>query len=146
MKYTKEKEILDVIDGFENGTISREVWGHPEHLILAYHYSINYDLETALAKMREGIFRLLEAFEVDLTKEMPYHETLTVFWMHTVFEFAKNHQGYSAETINELITKFDKTYPARFYSHDRLFSDRARAEYVDPDIKQSQTVDHGDKT
>lgn len=73
MKYTNENEILDVIVGFENGSISRDAWGHPEHLILAYHYSINNDYETALSKMRDGIFGLLKAFEVDLTKEMPYH-------------------------------------------------------------------------
>ncbi|MCB1023447.1 MAG: hypothetical protein KDB79_03600 [Acidobacteria bacterium] len=134
MKYTSENEILKIIETFENGTIAREEWGHPEHLILAYHYSINNDFETALAKMRDGIFGLLRAFEVDLTKEMPYHETLTVFWMKTVFGFTKGKTGYSIETISEMIKTFDKDYPARFYSREFLFSAKARSEFVEPDL------------
>ncbi len=135
MKYEKEDEILALISDFESRKVERGAWGHPEHLILAYHYALNYDFETALTKMREGIFRLLESFEIDLSKEMPYHETLTVFWMRTVRDFAKTKNDHSVEIISEMIEKFDKHYPASFYSHDLLFSDRARAEFVEPDLK-----------
>ena len=55
MKYKTEKEILDVIEKFASGTINRKNWGHPEHLILAYHFSLNNEFETALNKMRAGI-------------------------------------------------------------------------------------------
>ncbi len=137
MKYESEDDVLEVIENFENCTIERGTWGHPEHLILAYHYSINNDFETALNKMRDGIFRLLESFEIDLAKEMPYHETLTVFWMKTIGEFAKDKSGYSVEIINEMIEKYDKHYPGKFYRHENLFSDKARTEFVKPDKKPS---------
>ena len=134
MKYKTEKEILDVIEKFASGTINRKNWGHPEHLILAYHFSLNNEFETALNKMRAGIFNLLRAFKVDLEKEMPYHETLTVFWMKSINEFSKDKKGYSVETINELVSKYDKNYPSKFCSKNLLFSEKARKTYVEPDL------------
>lgn len=135
MKYTTEKELLAVVESFENGTISRADWGHAEHLIVAFHYAENSDFETALTKMREGIFNLLKAFEVDLTKEMPYHETMTIFWMRTVFDFANSKNGCSiVESCAEMIEKFDKNYPLKFYTHELLFSDKARKEFIAGDL------------
>lgn len=132
MKYKTEKEIIEVIENFKNCKIERGTWGHPEHLILAFHYASNNDFETAVCKMREGIFKLLKSFEIDLTKEMPYHETLTVFWMRTVFEFAKARKNVSlVENVSELIIKFDKDYPLKFYTRERLFSDEARRCFVE---------------
>src|SRR5689334_282807 len=87
MRFKEEKEIADLVRRFEDATISRDAWRHAEHLTVALHYLTLYDIDTATAKMRDGIFKLLGAFGVDLTKEMPYHETLTVFWMRTVAEF-----------------------------------------------------------
>ena len=134
MTYKTEKEVFEVIDNFKNCTIERGTWGHPEHLILAYHYLSNNDFETALNKMRDGIFRLLESFEIDLTKEMPYHETMTVFWMRTLEGFIDSNKCNSViETINEIIETFDKNYPLRFYSKECLFSDEARIKLVHPD-------------
>jgi hypothetical protein len=86
---------------------------------------------TALGKMRDGIFNLLRAFRVDLSKEMPYHETLTVFWMRTVEDFRKSKTNVPlAEVCNQLTAAFDKHYPLRFYSRALLFSDEARGEFV----------------
>lgn len=134
MRYKTEVEIIEVIEKFEACTIERGAWGHPEHLILAYHYALTNEFDMALEKMRKGIFKLLRAFDVDLEKEMPYHETLTVFWMKTIREFAKDKNGYSVEIISEMIEKYDKNYPSKFYSNEYLFSDEAKASYVEPDL------------
>ncbi len=135
MKYKTETELKSVVERFENGTISRDAWGHPEHLIVAFHYASTNDLALALEKMRRGIFNLLKAFGVDLTREMPYHETMTVFWMRTVFDFAASKNGSSiVESCAEMIEKFDKNYPLRFYTRELLFSDEARNGFVLPDL------------
>jgi len=135
MKYPTENEILAVVRGFEHGTIAREDWRHAEHLTVALYYLLHHDFETATSKMRDGIFNLLKAFEVDLKKEMPYHETLTIFWLRTVADFAKSKNGASiVETCNELVVKFDKDYPLRFYSREFLFSDEARKKFVESDL------------
>jgi hypothetical protein len=87
--------------------------------------------------MRSGIFKLLtDGFGVDLSKEMPYHETLTIFWMRTVAAFNASKNGASlSEKARELVAAFDKDYPLRFYSREYLFSDEARAAFVEPDIE-----------
>lgn len=145
MRYKDEKEIMDVVHGFEDATISRDAWKHAEHLTVALHYVTLHDVETATAKMREGIFKLLGAFGVDLSTEMPYHETLTVFWMRTVAEFNASRNGTSLlDKANDLISKFDKEYPLKFYTRKFLFSDEARSWFVDGDIAPvvSEIVDN----
>jgi len=139
MKYETETEIFDLIRSFENGTISRENWKHAEHLTVAFYYADNSpSLNEAADKMRGGIFNLLKSFGVDLEKEMPYHETMTRFWMNLVYDFAKTQNGYSiVEAANLMIENFgDKDLPLKFYSRELLFSDRARKDFVAPDIKE----------
>ena len=136
MKYKTEDEILDIVRTFENGTILRADWRHAEHLTVACYYAFHHDYECALNRMREGIFNLLNAFGVDLSKEMPYHETLTVFWMRTVFDVIKNRRPDSfLETTNRVLENGgDKDLPYRFYSRELLFSDEARKNFVESDL------------
>jgi hypothetical protein len=134
-KYENTDEILALVKSFETGTISRAEWRHAEHLTVAFYYLSHHDYETSLTKMRDGIFNLLRSFGVDLSKEMPYHETLTIFWMRTVAEFERSKNGASMlDKANQLVEKFDKDYPLRFYSRERLFSDAARAGFVEADL------------
>jgi len=139
MKYETEKEILDVVRSFENGTISREKWKHVEHLTIAFYYIKNSSsLYEAIGKMRVGIFNLLQSFGVDLDKEMSYHETMTRFWMKVVYDFAKARNGYSVvETANLILDNFsDKDLPLQFYSRELLFSDAARKDFIKSDLKE----------
>ena len=137
MRFTSEEEIKEVVRTFEDATISRDAWKHAEHLTVALHYLTLHDVETATAKMREGIFKLLtKGFGVDLSIEMPYHETLTVFWMRTVYDFNAVKNGASfLEKANELVATYDKDYPLRFYTRGFLFSDEARAGFVEGDVE-----------
>ncbi len=137
-RYDSEKEIYAIVSGFEDATIGRDVWKHAEHLTVALFYLTRYDIETATEKMRKGLFNLLkDGFGVDLTKEMPYHETLTVFWMRTVAHFNSSKNGTSLlDKANELIAGYDKDYPLKFYSREYLFSDVARERFVPGDLKE----------
>jgi hypothetical protein len=153
-KYETEKEVLDLVRSFEEATISRDEWKHPEHLIVALHYVSHYDVETAIDKMRNGILNLLaNGFGVDLNKEMPYHETITVFWIRAVANFHAASNGKPlGDKIAEMIAKFDKEYLLTFYTRELIFSDRARKELVEPDLAAvpgnvtSQSVRDGQAT
>lgn len=136
MSYKSKDEICEIVKKFENGTISREDWRHKEHLIVAFFYAFHHDYETALTKMRDGIFNLLRAFEVDLSMEMPYHETLTVFWMKKVFETIESRDEKAfVETANRVCELgADKDLPLKFYSRELLFSDAARKNFVASDL------------
>src|SRR4051794_11401650 len=136
MRYKSDEEILNVVRSFEDASISRDAWKHAEHLTVALHYLSLHDIDAATAKMRKGIFKLLAAFEVDLNKEMPYHETMTDFWMRTVAEFNSSKNGASLlDKANELVAEYDKDYPLRFYSREYLFSDEARSKFVNGDLQ-----------
>lgn len=136
-KFKTEKEIAEVVRTFEDATISRDDWKHAEHLTVALYYLCIHDIDTATEMMRSGIFTLLTTgFEVDLSKEMPYHETLTIFWMRTVANYNASKNGASLlEKANELVEKYDKDCPLRFYSRGYLFSDEARAAFVEGEIE-----------
>jgi hypothetical protein len=134
MRYKTEIEITEIVAAFENGTIKRDAWKHAEHLTLAAHYAAKYDYETAYEKMKSGIFNLLNSFGVDLSVEMPFHETLTVFWMQLVFGYLETNPDIKLlDAVNEIIEKFDKDYPLRFYSRELLFSVEARYRFIEPD-------------
>jgi len=139
MKYKTEDEIVDLVSRFESGTIAREDWRHAEHLIVALYYICHSPgLSDAYKKMRRNLLNHLKAVGVDLSKEMPYHETITIFWMRMVLKFKESKNGcLIVELTNELLdSNFDKDLPLKYYSRELLFSDRARAEFVEPDLKE----------
>lgn len=135
-KFHKEQEVLDLVRSFENATILRDDWKHADHLVVALYYLTRHDLDEAYEKMRSGILNLLEnGFKVDLGKEMPYHETITLFWMRVVAVFNSEANGSSLlEKANAVAYRWDKDYPLKFYTRDRLFSDEARSGFVEPDL------------
>lgn len=135
-KYGTEDEILRLVKDFEECTIAREKWKHPEHLVVALYYVSKFDLAIATKRMRRGILRLLEhGFGVDLEKEMPYHETLTIFWMRTVHSFWSARRDRPLSLIAaEMIASLDKDLPLRSYTRELLFSDDARKRFVEPDL------------
>ena len=137
-KCENEKEILNLARSFEDCSISRDDWKHAAHLTVALYYLSRHDFEAAYAKMRAGIFNLLKAFEVDLSKEMPYHETLTVFWLKTIDDFRKTKNDCSiVEICNQLTKEFDKDYPLKFYTRGLLFSDEARESFITGDLQKT---------
>jgi hypothetical protein len=137
MAYQSKDDILRIVRSFEDATVSRSDWRHAEHVTVAFYYAFHHDYETALGKMRNGIFNLLESFEIDLSKEMPYHETLTVFWMRTIFGLIENRcEDLFVETANKVLEACgDKDLPLKFYSRSFLFSDEARQNFVEGDLQ-----------
>ena len=143
MFFTKDEEIIWLVEKFEAGAIPRKEWTHAAHLTVALWYALDHDLDLAIEKMRVGIFNLLESFGVDLAKEMPYHETLTVFWMKTVFTYLENSRDCDSlvQMTNDLIkTCGDSGLPLKFYSRASLFSSEARAKYIEPNLENHAQI------
>jgi hypothetical protein len=144
-RYKSEAELVSILKRFEDATIGRDEWKHAEHMVVALFYLREYDLATAVAKMRTGILDLLEkGFGLDLSKEMPYHQTITVFWMRLVSHHLSRSNGRSLlETANELAAYYDKDHPLKFYSKVLLFSDTARQQWVEPDLRAIESGTEG---
>lgn len=137
MIYKNDGEIESLIERFENCTVTAKEWTHAAHLTAALWYCRNHDLETATAKMREGIFKLNAAHGTPNTPKRGYHETLTIIWMRVIAHFLSATETKSSlkDAANAVIEVFnDSAFPLKFYSRELLFSPPARAKYVEPDL------------
>jgi len=89
--------------------------------------------EDASNKMRTGIQRLAAAYG-----KTGYHETITLFWLKVVREFfagAKPEESISTQA-NKLATMYaDKSLIFDYYSEELIASAKAKAEWVEPDLK-----------
>jgi hypothetical protein len=129
--FKTDDEIRSLVEAFEACTIHPAEFRHYQHLTVALWYVCSLPNEAAVAKMTTGIQRLAQAYG-----KMGYHETITLFWLRIVSEFAiKSNDPLTAAT-NLMIEKYDnKDYILEYYSSELLASDKAKAEWVEPDLK-----------
>jgi hypothetical protein len=83
--------------------------------------------------MIRGIRRLAETYG-----KMGYHETVTLFWLCWVSNFDADRRTRLSltATANALIDSgSDKDLITQFYSAELLATDKAKAEWVEPDLK-----------
>jgi hypothetical protein len=98
----------------ERGDVQAAGFRHADHLHLALAYLRECaTVEEATERMAATLRRLAAA----AGHPEKYHHTLTVFWMRAVAAL------------------LDQSLPLEYYSRDRLFSDDARSEWLDPDLK-----------
>ncbi len=107
-------------------------FNHRAHLKLAYIYLAEHDSETAFQLMRDAIHRLLEHNHIDISK---YHETLTRAWIMAVRHFMeKTSSSESADAfIDQHPQMLDSKIMLTHYSAELVFSEAARAKFVEPD-------------
>ncbi len=131
--YKSDDEIRTLVSAFEECSFHPAEFRHYQHLTVALWYVWDRSPEEAIAKMTSGIRRLAETYG-----KTGYHETITLFWLRIVSNFVAGHLGKDslAETANALIDCCnDKDLIREFYSAELLATDRAKAEWVEPDLK-----------
>jgi hypothetical protein len=110
---------------------SLDSFGHRDHLRVVFAYARRGGVEHAVARAREGLRRFAAAHG----EPGRYHETLTTAWARVV--------GHHALRAGE--DDFDAFLAAHpqllerdllgaHYSRPRLFSEAARAAFVEPDL------------
>src|SRR5262249_50382826 len=104
----------EFVRAFESGRIANADFRHAMHLRLALAYLAQCG---STAEATERMAASLRRFATAAGKPEKYHHTLTVFWMRAVARL------------------LDSALPLRYYSRDRLFADRARATWVEPDLQ-----------
>jgi hypothetical protein len=106
---------------------------HRAHLRLAYVYLVEHDDDTAYQLMRESLQCFLRHAGVDISK---YHETITRAWILAVRHFMKSTpQCLSADLfIDRNPDMLDTKIMLTHYSAETLFSDRARQQFVEPNL------------
>jgi hypothetical protein len=140
MDYTTQSQIEAVVSGFENCTTGKDAFRHTDHLTIAVSYLKADSPERAIARIRESLFRFIDHHGISRQK---YHETLTVFWVEfTAAKLRKRPELASlVEQCNYIRSELaDKDLVKQFYSTEVLASDKAREEFVEPDLKHWRTL------
>lgn len=102
------------------------------HLRLAYVYLVEYGPASAHDRMRQSLLAFLTHHGVPLEK---YHETLTKAWVLAVGHFMDRTASSSfAEFAAGSRPLLDSKAMLKHYRAERLFSQEARAAYVEPDL------------
>lgn len=131
-RYRTDEEIHALVSAFEACTFHPSEFRHYQHLTVALWYVWHLTPEEATLRMTTGIRRLAETYG-----RMGYHETITLFWLRMVSNFAAGYRKRSlAETANSLIENYnDKNLIGEFYSAELLATAKAKAEWAEPDLK-----------
>ena len=139
MKHYTEKEIHVLIEKLSLTKLSKEEWTHEAHLVVAIWYSLNFDFETSVSKVRTLILQHNDSVGTPNSDTGGYHETLTRVWLQTARRFLVE---YAVDSIEEVCNGFirspyaSRDFPLRFYSKELLFSTEARKNWVEPNLME----------
>ncbi len=124
----------EFLDAFEACEIRGADFHHREHLRVAYCYLTLLSSAEALEKMEAGLHRLLAHLGAPASK---YHRTLTEAWLHAVRHFIDRSGATAdfAEFIARAPQLLDPQIMGTHYSTDLLWSDAARAAFLEPDLQ-----------
>jgi len=129
-------QVRDLVASFEATTLPYTRWDHSAHLTVCGWYVLWHGPDAALDIVRTGIKRY-NAAHSHMPQRVGYHETLTRFWFWAVREYVSRNsvRGSIADLMNSLVAaRRDRDLPLRFYTRDRLMSQAARTDWVEPDI------------
>lgn len=118
---------------FEAGAFAPADFSHRAHIRLAYAYLAESDVDLALERMRAALVGFLCVHSLPASK---YHATLTRAWILAVDHFM--HRCPRASLADDFIARnpllLDSKIMLTHYSAELLFSDQARADFVEPNL------------
>ena len=103
---------------------------HRDHLRVAFAYSRRGGIDHAIARAREGLRRFAAAHG----EGARYHDTLTTAWARVVGHHAVACEGDFDAFLAAHPHLLRRDLLLAHYSRERLFSDAARAAFVEPDL------------
>ena len=116
----------DFLARFEAGSL--EHFSHEDHLRTAFAYARRGGVEGAV----KGARRIRE-LAAKLGAPGKYHETLTVAWARVVGHHATEDESFG-EFLRRQPQLLRRDLMSAHYSSERLFSEEARASFVEPDL------------
>ena len=139
-------DIAAFIRAFETCTLPKPRWTHQAHLLVGLWYLSRHAPDAALNIVRERIRAYNEAVGTANTNDSGYHETLTRLYLDGIAAHIARH---SNEPLTKSLALLLETplarsdWPLTHYSRERLFSVRARQQWVEPDLREPTSVEDG---
>lgn len=129
----------ELLAAFEAVELRLDQFSHRAHLRLAWILLERLDFDAALAQLRCGLPRLLEAFGIADTPTQGYHETTTRAFL-TVVDVTR--RAYADELECADSEAFCAAHPQLhsskllrlFYSPARRMDPRAKSNFLEPDL------------
>lgn len=137
MKNYSHTEIVHLIERFEKQCLPKVEWTHEAHLVVAVWYCDRLPLNEAMTVVREKITLHNESVGTPNSDTEGYHESITRFWLLVASELLRHHKSEDLATkCNRLIDSESgkSDYPLMYYSSGKLFSVKARKEWMNPDL------------
>ena len=131
-------DLGDFAARFVSGTIPRAEWTHAAHLAVGAWHVHRYGADEALTRLRAGIRRLNDSHGTPNSPTSGYHETVTRAYVRLLAQFLAS--GPASVPLAARVERLldgplaERNVLLRFYTRDTLMSERARAEWVEPDV------------
>ena len=121
----------------ERCEIPEDGFHHTSHLRVAWVYLAECATTDQAA---DRMAATLRRFAAAVGHPEKYHHTMTVFWIRRL---AVEHATQPDASLDDVLTHtpalLDKNLPLAYYSPGRLFSEEARASWLDPDLRLLDT-------
>jgi hypothetical protein len=130
--YRTVDQIEQLVRAFETSTLAPGQFHHHAHMTVALWYLAHLPPAEAAERMRAGLRRLLAHHGAQ-----GYHETITLFWLKLLRHFLDQAGPECSvlELTNEALRSLGSmAFVFQHYSRERVFSDQARREWVEPDL------------
>lgn len=131
--YADEREVEELVRGFENFAPPPQGFGHAEHLTVALWYLARLPEPEAAERMRGGLRKFAAHHGSNL-----YHETITLFWLRVVAAFlGREGRGRAPHELANLLaaSHADKRLVFDYYSPRLIETNEAKTSWVGPDLK-----------
>ena len=132
--YATDREIEEVVGKFEGCQFALEEFTHARHLTVACWYLRTMSPEAALSRMRDGLLRFIGHHG-----KQGYHETITRFWMELLRSslLQASPKAQLMDKVNNTLKRFtNKDVLFMYYSRERVMSEAAKADWVEPDLRR----------
>ena len=132
--YATDREIEEVVGKFEGCQFALEEFTHARHLTVACWYLCTMSPEAALSRMRDGLLRFIGHHG-----KQGYHETITRFWMELLRSslLQASPKAQLMDKVNNTLKRFtNKDVLFMYYSRERVMSEAAKADWVEPDLRR----------
>ena len=133
MNHTTSEDDILFQRSFEAFEVAPSAFDHAAHVRLAYVYLCQHPAEQAAEHVKGSLLAFLEHLGVGRSK---FHETITKAWIMAVRHFMEQSEpsASSEEFIAANPRLLDTNIMLKHYSAEVLFSQEARAAFVQPDI------------
>jgi hypothetical protein len=122
----------EFLGAFEAGRIANQDFHHRDHLRLAWIQVHRLGLERASDTVAGGI----RQFASHHGHGERYHETMTRFWVRVIGMGIDRHPTLAFDDLLAAEPHLlDKNLPYRHWSRERMLSDAARQQWVEPDLR-----------